>query len=236
MFAVAAIGMTSDFRAPASASSASTSSARPAQAVAANHIALGGPGEMVITTGRLTRPSAVTYWPNTFSMMPGTDEDVIVTTNGTCDAHSQIMSWAHETVDPSIGAVALNESGILALQNTGWWAGSMSLFPYGRGSSYKARTSYKHGIGSYKNPAEIYNSPIVCTTTIKPLLPGTAYSYSVAGSTEVYSFTMPPSASDPSVGSVPLYPYNFGLIADIGQTEVSLANMRFLRSNLAGVV
>ena len=170
--------------------------------------------------------AAVTYWPNTFSMTPGSDEDVVVTTNGTCDAHSNHVLGTRPWIHPSV-LRALNESGIL-LQNTGWWAGSMSLFPYGRGSSYKARTSYKHGIGSYKNPAEIYNSPIVCTTTIRPLLPGTAYSYSVAGSTEVYSFTMPPSASDPSVGSVPLYPYNFGLIADIGQTEVSLANMRFL--------
>ena len=194
------------------------------------HIMLGGPGEMVVSYTTLDDmlPAAVTYWEARAGVPPPT----MITANGTRDAYSQLIYWAQEIDDPSIDEPTLNDTEILAIQNTGSWAADLSLFPYGKGSSYKAHTSPKKKLGSYKNPAEIYNSPVVCTVTMTSLQPGTTYNYSVAGSDTVYSFTMPPNASEPWAGDVPLYPFTVGLTADIGQTEVALANMRFLRAHL----
>ena len=141
------------------------------------------------------------------------------------------MFYVGELTDPAMGEMRMTEDELLQLQNTSSWAKWLRLFPYGHGSSYKARSAPRMGLGSYKNPAEIYNSPVICTVTLGPLAAGATYRYTVAGSDETYSFTMPRSASG-AAGSV--YPFTLGLTADIGQTEITRANVRLLREALEG--
>ena len=188
------------------------------------HIALGGQEEMIVSFATdETVPAVVTWWPED-------SPSEVTVANGTRDAYSQLMYYVGELVDSAMGATAMTEAELLQLQNTSYWAKWAPFFAHRHGSSYKPRSEPKMGLGSYKNPAEIYNSPVLCTVTLAPLAAGTTYSYTVAGSDATYSFTMPPTAAAPDS----VYPFTLGLTADIGQTEVTRANVQLLRDALEG--
>eukprot|EP00900_Chrysochromulina_parva_P006771 jgi/Chrpa1/16095/Chrysochromulina_OHIO_Genome00022750-RA len=182
------------------------------------HLAFGGPGEMVVswaTADDETRPSVVYWGPDSFSR----------TVNGTAAAYSQLLYVGSELIHPSMGA-PWDERAILQMQNTSSWASALSIFPFGQSKSYYEPTTLKTGeFGSYRNPAMIYTSPLICTATLSGLLAGRTYGYRVAGHTRDYSFTMPP---DPTSGEG-TYPFSVGLTADLGQTRASRANVELLR-------
>ena len=230
MLATAAVqGHTSSYRRPPSSRLLSSSDLGTTCGAGCSeqiHIALGGEDEMVVSFATQDDgvPAAATFWPEDAPSQ-------VIIANGTCEAHSQLMYYAHELVDPAMGTWRLPEEELLEIQNTVSWASRLSLFPFGRGSSYTNRREPKLGLGSYKNPAEYYNSPVLCTVTIGPLAPGTTYSYTVAGSAETYSFTMPASAA---ASPTDVFPFHLGLTADIGQTEVTRATVRQLRAALEG--
>ena len=192
------------------------------------HIALGGEDEMVVSFATDDSvPAMVSFWPEAAPSQ-------VSVANGACDAHSQLMYYVGELLEPAMGTWRLPEEDLLALQNTGSWASVLSLFPFDRGSSYRNRTEPKTGLGSYQNPAEYYNSPVLCTVTLRSLAPAATYSYTVAGSAETYSFTMPASAAAATESPTGVFPFHLGLTADIGQTEVTRVNVRLLRAALEG--
>ena len=192
------------------------------------HVALGGPGELVIsfaTTSDVVS-SHVDYWD-------AASNDPPLRQGGAKNAYSQLMYILEELMDPTIGGPpGATAADILALQDTTSWASRMPFFPF-RVASLKnttGETKPKHGLQSYKNPAMIYNSPVLHTVTLPNLSSGVTYAYRVAGLAKVFNVTYPPSASANGFA----YPYTVGLTADLGQTQASRANVEVLRARLTG--
>jgi len=185
------------------------------------HLALGdGAGEMVVvwSTTDDTTASQVTWWS-------GDGAEHLA--NGSATAYSQLLFLADGLKNPAIG-VRVNEQQLLAMQDTSAWAQD-SFDPSYRSSSYHEAKTVLYGIGQYKNPQEIYDSPLIHTVTLTDLVGGNTYGYRVSGSDRHYSFTMPPH------GGVAAYPLTIGLTADLGQTAVSNANIHKLRQQLNNV-
>jgi hypothetical protein len=95
-------------------------------------------------------------------------------------------------------------------------------------------SSLKKGLGTYKNPASYYNSPVIHTVTLQGVTPGSTYHYRVAGDDRVHSFRMPPPSGSISGDGFPVM--TIGLVADLGQTAVSNASVTALQSMQPDVV
>ena len=184
------------------------------------HIALGGHDEMVVTflSGSADVDSTVEYW--------GPDKQ-IVTAHGSADAYSQSIFWNDWLAHPPMGNATVSESQILDLMNTSSWAVDPNTGEHT--DSWAEPTQVKwYTFGDYRNPAMYYNSPVVHRVHLKPLAPGVTYQYRVNGDRRTFAFTMPPRG-----GAAAAYPLTFGLLADVGQTAVSRANLERVRADLA---
>lgn len=179
------------------------------------HLALGANDEMVVVfaSDDDQTPSEVTYWRADTAVRAAN-----ASATGDAKAYSQLMYYEQELLTPAIGEEGISASSLARLQTTTSWA--VDPQTGAPGSSWTNRTTPEMGIGSYKNPAEYYNSPLIHTVRLRGLTPGAAYGYRVAGRREIFSFKMPP-ASD---AERPGFPLTLGLTADLGQTAVSAAN------------
>ena len=225
------------------ASSVAGTSCEPEQV----HIQLGGaPGSMVVVFASAdeSTASSVEYWE--------TSASAVKTAQGSRHAYSQLLYIENDLMDPPMGRPTADAEDLLALQDTTGWANSLPIFPYGRSSSFYNATDYasrhggrpKKGLGEYKNPQMIYNSPLIHTVSLQGLTPGRSYSYRVGSSSRTFAFTYPHDHTafsttgddDSSGGSGGSggdgYPWTIGLTADLGQTEVSRRNVKWLRSAL----
>ena len=132
-------------------------------------------------------------------------------------------------MDPQIGVPTLTHDELYALQNTSGFA--FDPFYSRRASNHRDTGSVKLGLGTYKNPLECYNSPLVHTVVLRGLAPSGTYGYRVAGDGRNFTFTMPAVASGTAHE---LYPFTLGLTADLGQTAVSEANADALAALMDG--
>lgn len=182
------------------------------------HLALGGAGEMVASwaTDDDTTPSTVTFW--------GAD-GVERVARGQATVYSQILFIDSNLVSPEMGAPGATAEELKHMQDTRAWA--HDPWTGGRGEAWNDGKKLAYGFGEYKNPAEIYTSPVLHSVSLAPLQPGATYGYRVAGDGRNFSFTTPPA---PGSGSFPL---TLGLTADLGQTTVSAANVGRLRELLS---
>ena len=116
-----------------------------------------------------------------------------------------------------MGAPGATAAELLARQNTASWAFDPTTGE--RYASYLNSSTVRWGWADYRNPASIYNSPLVHTVRLRRLLGGRTYSYRVAGDARTFAFAMPPDADGDA------FPLTVGLTADLGQTAVSEANV-----------
>ena len=130
------------------------------------HLSLGGAGQMVISfaTSSDETASRVEYW--------GAGDLTPRVATGLPSAYTQIVYLDRQLLEPAMGAPATESSQLLAMQNTSGWAVE-PWYPRGRGSSWKNPTSVDWGLGDYKNPAAVYNSPVIHTVTLTGLEAGT---------------------------------------------------------------
>jgi hypothetical protein len=80
------------------------------------------------------------------------------------------------------------------------------------------------GPAAYKRPECFYTSPIIHTVALKGLAPSTTYKYRPSLSTRWRFFRTPPAVGQP---------VSFGVLADVGRTNDSLATMSHLSLLLA---
>ena len=170
------------------------------------HIQLGGPGAMVVTFASASEAvaSSIEYWESTSN---ATAPSLVA--HGTKHAYSQLIYVEDYLFEPQMGRPAAEVvDEVLAMQDTQAWTTELPIYPhklpnaenpYTKMSSYfNATESMQHrqwpegGLGAYKNPGMIYNSPVIHTVTLQALSPGTRYTYRVAGSPRTFNFTYPP--------------------------------------------
>jgi len=181
------------------------------------HLALGGPGEMVVSwaTDNDATTSMVTYW--------GAD-GVGLVARGRATAYSQLLFLDPNLVEPEMGLPGATKDELRRMQDTRAWA--HDPWTGRRGGAWNDGRKLAYGLADYSNPAEIYNSPVLHSVTMARLAPGATYGYRVAGDARNFSFTTPPSPG-------PAFPLTLGLTADLGQTTVSAANVDRLRELLS---
>jgi hypothetical protein len=230
----AGAGITSPFRRANTARSLSTYTGEPATTLCEApgcaeqvHIALGGPGEMVVcfVTPSDTAPSSVTYWG------PSAAEELVAVGSG--QAYSQLLFLERELFYPAMGKPGATEQQWLSLEDTSAWAADRD-YPYEKLRVNKAPDSIPEDpqkyrgyrtLGAYNNPHMYYNSPVVHTVTLTNLSASTTYGYRVSNdSSRSFAFTMPPD------GGAQAYPLLIGMFSDVGQTAVSNASLSLLRS------
>ena len=182
------------------------------------HLALGGPGEMVVSFATaLQGASAVEWWREGGG---GGGRAV-----GTPAAYSQLIYVDEWLSHPPMGAPRVPEDHLLALQDTSAWAYDRATGR--RFANYMKPKALAYGLGAYNNPQMYYDSPAIHRVSLRNLRPGARYGYRVAGDARNFSFTMPPD------GDGAAFPLTFGLTADIGQTVVSKLNAEWLLSQLS---
>lgn len=183
------------------------------------HLALGGPDEMVVSwaTADDETPSSVAYW--------GAD-GVQRSASGRATAYSQLMSIADELLHPETGLPGATDAALRRMQDTRSWA--YDPWTGKKGGAWADGSKLKTGIGEYKNPAEIYNSPVLHSVALRELAPGATIGYRVAGDGRNFTFKMPPAPGETA------FPMTLGLTADLGQTSASAANAERLREVLLG--
>ena len=177
------------------------------------HLSLCGPGEVTVSFATLNdlTPSTVQWWPQ------GTagEEGAITVSKGSSIASSSLQSVDIMLTHPSMGMPTATVQELRSMQN--WSIGTSHLSP-----SPKAVDGVQYGLGGYNNPRMIYDSPVLHTVQLAPLVGGTRYHYRVAGDSRTFSFTMPAAAGQ-------AYPFVLGLTADLGQTAASEANLELLQ-------
>ena len=179
------------------------------------HLALGGPGEKVVSFATAQQgASAVEWWREGGG---GGGRAV-----GTPAAYSQLIYVDEWLSHPPMGAPRVPEDHLLALQDTSAWAYDRATGR--RFANYMKPKALAYGLGAYNNPQMYYDSPAIHRVSLRNLRPGARYGYRVAGDARNFSFTMPPDAADGAAA----YPLTLGLTADLGQTAVSEANTRLL--------
>jgi hypothetical protein len=135
-------------------------------------------------------------------------------------SYSEIMYMSSYLTTPPLGDAAFTKEEVVKLENTASWA-----FDHVTGEhwfNYRNVTVPYTGLGQYNNPYLVYDSPVLHTVTLDNLVPGKHYFYRVGGSCEVFGFTLPRAAPSKSVS---LYPFTFGVSADVGQTNVSIMSI-----------
>ena len=174
---------------------------------------------------------------------------------GFARSYSQLLFFGDWVATPEMG-LPTEGTGLeaqLALQNTtGWAIDPITKKP---GSSWHQPNgttwaAVNKGLGAYKNPASYYNSAVIHTVTLSPLMGGERYDYRVAGDGRIFTFRMPPrsspsptySAKVPSASAVnsteetPMESMVIGLTSDLGQTAVSNASVDALVTMLPDVI
>lgn len=218
------------------------------------HLSLGGPGEVVVNwaSGSDAVEPEVVFWP---SASPSSARRA----RGSSNTYSQLLYLTSYLLQPPMGAPGTTPDAIKQLANTTSWAlpdvSALGVpIPQGEtlhGSGYKNGSKVPaQGLLDYRNPAFYYTSPLIHTATMGGLHPGREYGYRVDGDTRNFTFTAPPDArkvdspagdpagaADPSQvagleASPSVYPFTFGLISDLGQTEVAAANVRAMKAAL----
>ena len=113
-------------------------------------------------------------------------------------------------------------------QNTTWWNANKSFAAYYN----PAKKGVDDNNLKYKNPMNVYTSPVLYTATLTGLVCGAAYTYVVEdGATAPnYTFTMPQPGME--AGKT----YTWGVTADLGQTPVSDRSVSELAANKPDVV
>jgi hypothetical protein len=214
------------------------------------HLSLGGPNEVVVNwaSGSDAVEPEVVFWP-TASAGPARRA------RGSSNTYSQLLYLTSYLLQPPMGAPGTTPEVLKQLADTTSWAlpdVSVLGVPVAEGEHVHG-SGYRNGsrmpaLGmlDYRNPAFYYTSPAIHTATMGGLQPGREYGYRVNGDTRNFTFQAPPDArkahhpaggADPSPiaeGEAPpsVYPYTFGLISDLGQTEVAAANVLAMRTAL----
>jgi hypothetical protein len=190
------------------------------------HLQLGGPHEMVVVYVSFSAKikSVVQY---------GLDKTKLdQTAIGDQASYSQLMTFTRlQTGNGRLGAPTSTNEEIQKYQDTTAWARSPDF-----SSSYHqvnlsadpffdpvANASMRSFSGLYLNPQVYYSSPMIHTVTLSDLLEGTTYYYSVDGLPDVFQFTFVP-ATKPNT----FLPIRFGLVSDMGQTNVSAKNVEVM--------
>ena len=182
------------------------------------HVALGGPGELVVLF--VTADPVVTE----VSVWERGDESTRRVVSGEASVHSMLMYLQSWQASPPMGDKAIGHHIVEQLEDTSSWA--FDPFTGARSGAYFS-TKEKHeivwGLGRTENMQMTYDSPVVHTVRLQGLTPGAAYVYRAARDPRHFEFVMPlePTSAGP-------YPFTFGLTADLGQTAVSDANVHKL--------
>ncbi|KAL3923617.1 MAG: hypothetical protein SGPRY_004163, partial [Prymnesium sp.] len=163
------------------------------------------------------------------------DDQAASTAVGNSEVYSMLMYIDPQAYQPQMGDPTLSMDQIIALQNTSSWA--FDPFTGERGTNYlapKDAADVKWFLGPYNNPQMFYDSPYVHTVVLRDLKPGKEYGYRVAGDPRNHTFVMPlePHTQGRAELATSLYPFMFAVTADMGQTAVSLANVRLLQAML----
>ena len=178
-------------------------------------VTLGGPQEVVVSfaTHNDATPSLVTW--------AGADGAVRAAT-GSSSAYSQLMYIAPELTNPALGGLGADPAQQRRIQSDQHAPATDPASLVGPKSA--AADGVVYGLGAYNNPAMYYDSPLLHAVTLAGLTGGSTYTYRVAGDARSHNFTMPAD------GGAHAYPLALGLVADLGQTSASEANVALLRS------
>lgn len=192
------------------------------------HIQLGGPQEMVVVYASFSSKikSVVKF---------GLDKTKLdQTALGDSASYSQLMTFTKLQVGHGrLGTPTSTIEEIQKLQDTTAWARSpdfsssyhksnMSQDPFVDPVTKATTWSFS---GAYLNPQVYYNSPMIHTVTLSNLTEGTTYYYSVDGLPDVFQFTYVPATKANA-----FTPISLGLVSDLGQTNVSVSNVKKLGS------
>ena len=177
------------------------------------HLQLGAPGEMVVVFA--TRDDTVA--PSVQWRRAGDPPSRARDSRGTTNIVSSMLYVDEMLINPAIGPAGASKHEIVGMQNSS---------AAGRPHKHKVTPGeIQLGEGEYNNPNMYYESPIIHTVTLSPLVGGVTYRYSVSGDAREFEFTMPPEGGAS-------YPFVVGLTADLGQTQASEANVALLRKLL----
>jgi len=188
------------------------------------HIHLGGPKEMVVSfASSILSDTKAKVWYGPLEV-----EDFPHVAEGETETYSQLMYWVEDLWEPPQGKPGLNRSEVAAIQDTSDWAYDASSGLHSASYKVVGPEEIEDGLGSYKNPAEHYDSPKIHTVVLTDLQPGKAYKYVVDNHAGIFTFTMPPEG--------PSFPFKIGMASDVGQTSASNATFNALKAMNPAVV
>ena len=200
------------------------------------HINIGADEGSIVVSYTASGPGALFLEPTVYLseygtelLVPNPDQARISKFTGSKQAYSSLLYIVPNLYAPTMGAPGATVATIVKVENTSSWA--YDPVTNQRYTQYKVvqYTSSITGLQAYNNPYAIYDSPMVFTVELYGLKSKTQYFYRPAGGCKVYHFTSPyryNSASDTATtSSVSPFPAKIGLLADLGQTDISVASV-----------
>eukprot|EP00602_Paraphysomonas_sp_CaronLab_P010548 CAMPEP_0185027788 /NCGR_PEP_ID=MMETSP1103-20130426/13015_1 /TAXON_ID=36769 /ORGANISM="Paraphysomonas bandaiensis, Strain Caron Lab Isolate" /LENGTH=638 /DNA_ID=CAMNT_0027561919 /DNA_START=21 /DNA_END=1937 /DNA_ORIENTATION=+ len=152
-----------------------------------------------------------------------------LTATGTHRAYAEQYYIIGNLVDPGMGEPIQTSEYIRELEDTTAWAYDKDTGE--RWANWYNVTEMFYKFGQYNNPYMVYQSPLVHAVELTGLSSGVTYYYRVADSCTVFQFTMPRfTLSDTSKSQESLFPFSFGMIGDIGLTNVSMMTFSALEA------
>jgi len=145
--------------------------------------------------------------------------------HGATHQYSQQYYFSSELWDPILkGGFTLTRQQVANIQTTADWAYYDHTpdrhFPGYVWQNVTAE-NIRSGLGAYFNPKEHYDSPAIHTVVLRGLEGGRPYRFRVDNDNTIYTFRMPSERAE--------YPFLVGILADVGQTQVSKSSFDILR-------